>query len=438
MGYEPGRAARVERRIGRRALAIVCVAASATLSAVVLAGGPAAARAAAFTYTKRTVIVPTKTLHNQLMSVSRNGATYTFRSDVGMLRRLKAGKVMLAQNFAVRDVTKTARSRGHLVVTTTPAKLTDLVANGTVSWKKSLKFTNGFVIGGAAVPRTSSVPARFGMRPLAAGVTLKGTTHSFNYTVKFVASSTGLAATITLTRSSGVQFNGKITGTLKNLKTAGQFAVNHGSFSNAKVFASNLTGQFKLTYSAKAVDQKNFGADNGIKIDLPAEIAIPFFVGPVPMYLGVRIAFFASAGFSDLNQKVSGNWSLGFGGHGGFGVSNSGATTRSGTITGSGGIVLNAANQVHGGAMSFIFGAQMPQLELGLGVKGLDVAGDMTFLGTTGVATFGGGCDTRQIEAEGSGVAQSTFFGLSENATKTLFDKKTQAAFPAGCGNFPS
>ena len=72
---------------------------------------------------------------------------------------------------------------------------------------------------------------------------------------------------------------------------------------------------------------------------------------------------------------------------GGFSASSSGATSPAGVLKGLADIILKAANAVRSGPLSFIFGAQMPQLELGLGVKGLNVAGYVTLVGSTGIAT---------------------------------------------------
>lgn len=436
----------VQLRPRRRALAAVVAAASVLLGmAAVADAGNASARTSTFTYTKRTVVVPTATVQAQLLSVSKNGATYTFRSNSGVLAKLKAGKVMLLQGLAVRDVSKTAKVKGHFVVTSTPAKLTDVIANGTLSWNEAVPFTKGFVIGGNAVPpervaaRTVAVPSRFGMAALRAGaITVKGKTNSYSYSVNFDPSGTGVKVTITITKSAGVELQAKITGTLDNLKTAGHLSVNNGKLSSAKLLANNLQGSFTLGYAAKPLTQFGLGQAGGIKIELPAEILVPFFVGPVPLFVAVRVAFFASAGFSGFDQSLSGSWTLKYDGKGGFSTSSSGATSPAGALSGLGKIILNAADAVSKGPISFIFGAQMPQLELGLGVKGLNIAGNVTLVGQTGIATSGPGCDTRQMRVLGTAGVSANFFGFSAGpGPATLFDKTINASYPAGCGTFP-
>src|SRR6476646_4339580 len=162
----------------RRSLALVAVTSSVLLGSAALTGaGPAGARTSTITYTKQTVMVPTATVKNQLLSVSKNGAIYTFRSRAGALSRIKVGSTMLLQGYAVRDVTKTATVNHHFVATTKPAQLTDLIANGTLAWTKPVAFSKGFALGGSAVPPSAraahtSLASRFGLHPMAGGFTL--------------------------------------------------------------------------------------------------------------------------------------------------------------------------------------------------------------------------------------------------------------------------
>ena len=119
-------------------------------------------------------------------------------------------------------------------------------------------------------------------------------------------------------------------------------------------------------------------------------------------------------------------------------TSGAGTTTAQGAIDGIGKILLNAGTAVANGPLSFTLGAQLPQLELGMGTKGLNVAGHVTLVGQTGIATYGSGCDTRKYQVIGSTGATGSFFGMSANLfSKNLFDKSYYASYPYGCGVFP-
>ena len=128
--------------------------------------------------------------------------------------------------------------------------------------------------------------------------------------MNFKSAGSEVAVTITISKDSPVEVEAKITGTLGNLKTAGNISINKGKLASTKMLANNLKGQFKLEYSAKPISQFGLGQAGGIKITLPAELVVPFFVGPVPLFLGVKVAFFASAGFSSFDQELSGSYTL--------------------------------------------------------------------------------------------------------------------------------
>jgi hypothetical protein len=451
MVMEPAGATPIRVRRTRRRVFAVAAAAGLTLTAAAAmpsaSARPATARAGKIQYTSNTVLVPTKTLDQQLLSVSKDGATYIFKSKHGVLGKLKPGKVMLLQHFAVRDVKRAQTTHGHFVVSTTPAKITDVIQNGSLSLSSPIDFAKGFVVGGSAVPpedatqdAASALAAKFGMVPLASAgeVKVSGKVKGYEWEVGFQKEGKSVAVSVTITRKQPVKVDVTITGTLDNFKTGGNISINKGKLSKAKMLANSLQGSFKLEYSAKPISQFGLGKAGGIKVELPAEIAVPFFVGPVPFFVGVRVAFFASAGFSSFDQKLSGSWTMKYDGQGGFTTSSSGATTGAGILKGLADIILNARNAVRNGPLSFILGAQMPQLELGLGIKGFNVAGNVTLIGSTEIATQGSNCDTRKMEIEGSAGASATFFGISASTSPaTLFDKTINAAYPRGCGTAP-
>ncbi|MGO9790916.1 MAG: hypothetical protein ACLP8S_15890 [Solirubrobacteraceae bacterium] len=459
------------RRIVRRAGALATAGLLASLATVQIASalpriahaGTAQISSSAFTpapngpgtraigvgYSPATVLIPASLVAAELRTVSADGATYTFSSATGPLARLKKGTVMLLQGLAVRIVTSVSKAPAGLVVLTTPAAITDLIRNGTLTWNTPIDFAHAYAVGGSAVPLESlrrqdprtpvPVAARFGLDALSGGaVTLKGKTDSYSYAVSFKSAGKAVGVDITLGKSSPVDLSATISGTLDNLSSAGSIAVKNDHLSSARMVANGLHGKFKLSYSVKPLSQFGLGSAGGIKITLPAELTVPFSIDGVPLFIGIKTAFFASVGFSGFGQAVTGSYTIDYDGNGGFSTSSSGATNPLGALQGLGEVVLNAANAVNTGPVSVIFGAQIPQLELGLGVKGLNVAGFVTLIADTGVATFGPGCDTRGLQVQASAGAEAKFFGLSLSlGSATLFQKQVTASYPAGCGVFP-
>lgn len=429
-------------------LAVAVVVGTALTGATALPGdADASAKASKVHYTKNTVVVSKKTLKSELEHVSKSGSIYTFKSKRGSLAKLEKGKVMLLTDYAVRDVTHVKTSHGHFLVYTKPAALTDFIASGTLSWDTSVPFKDGFGVGGSAVPAgavraSDALPAKFGMTPMGSGpsISYKGKVDTWEYKITFKPGKKNVSVEISISKESPVEVEAKITGTITNLETKGKFAVKDGRLVTASAITKSLHGDFELAYTAKPVSQLGLGRSGGIKITLPGEIAIPFLVGPVPFFLGIKVAFFASAGFSSVNDpEISGSYKFSYDGSSGFTTSKSGATDPQGVVKAIADIIENVKNAVKYGPMSFIFGATMPQLELGLGVKGLNVAGHVALIGTTGIATQGAGCDTRAMEIVGKAGATASFFGFSaETGDATLFDKTYNSSSPQGCGTFPS
>ena len=426
-------------RSSRRILAAAVAALSLALSGVGATGGPPAATAApvspaagSVAYTPATVVVPAALVRDQLLKVSADGATYTFKSRSGALKKLHAGSVMLLERVAVRTVVSVKVVRTRLVVKTTDASLTDVVADGTLTWNSALDWTKAFPVSGAGVP------LRTGARRGDGSFTLSGEVEGYKWSATFTPSKTAMEVKIAITRERPIELEVSITGTLSSLRTAGSIAVDQGQLSSAQWAANNMKGKFELGYTAKPISAFGLGQAGGIKVTLPAEVAVPFMVGAVPFYVGVKVAFFASAGFSSFDQELSGSYTLDYDGSGGFSLSNSGATTGQGVLDGIGKIILGAAQAVAQGPISFVFGAQLPELELGMGTKGLNIAGHVTLVGQTGIATYGAGCDTRKYQILSTAGATADFFGLSATlGTAKLFDKSYYASYPAGCGVFP-
>jgi len=426
-------------RSSRRILAAAVAALSVTLSGVGATGGPAPATAAptsasagSITYTSRTVVVPASLVKDQLLKVSADGATYTFKKRTGALKRLQKGSVMLLERVAVRTVTSVKVVRTRLVVKTTDASLTDFVADGTLSWNSGLDWTKAFPVSGSGVP----------MRPVARAAdgsfTLSGEVEGYGWSATFTPSKTAMAVKIAISREKPIELEVSITGSLTGLRTAGSVDVDKGRLGSAQWAANNVEGKFELAYSAKPISAFGLGQAGGIKVTLPVEVAVPFIVGGVPFYVGVKVAFFASAGFSGFDQELSGSYTLEYDGNGGFKLAGSGATTPQGVLEGLGEIILGAAEAVSTGPISFVFGAQLPELELGLGTKGLNIAGHVTLVGQTGIATYGAGCDTRKYQIFSTAGASAEFFGLSAAlGTVKLFDESYYASYPPGCGVFP-
>ena len=283
-------------RSSRRILAAAVAALSLVLSGIGATGGPPPAEAAPapaakepLTYTPETVLVPAKVVRAQLVKVSADGANYTFKQRTGALKRLRPGTVMLLERMAVRNVVSAKVVRTRLVVKTTGASLTDVVADGTLVWDSALDWSKAFPVTGAGVPVRTAPRAADG------SFTLSGEVQGYGWTATFTPSPTAMAVKIAITREKPIDLEVSITGTLTNLRTAGSVGVDQGRLDSARWAAENVKGTFELGYTAKPISALGLGQAGGIKVTLPVEVVVPFMVGAFPFYVGVKVAFFARA-----------------------------------------------------------------------------------------------------------------------------------------------
>ncbi|HYA45905.1 MAG TPA: hypothetical protein VED59_09865, partial [Acidimicrobiales bacterium] len=412
------------------------------------------------------VVVPAAVVASALKSGSPDGTTYNFASAVGPLARLRSGSVMVLEGVAVRKVTGVTKAPPGLVVTTSPAAITDLVTSGTISWDAPIDFADasavqgpGVQTEGAVLPapaagyQTAAAALQFHRSPKAAfigiggkGVTLKGKAGSYSYSLSFKQQGRAASLSITLSKSSPVEVSATASGTLQNFTTEGAINVQKARVGKADVSMNGLSGDFTLSYELKPLTAFGLGAAGGFKLTIPAEITVPFAipapppVGAIPMFLGLKTAFFVSVGFSNKNQSIKGSYTVHYDGDAGFSVSKAGATTGSGIIKGIGQVILDQANAIMNGPITLVLGAQIPQIELGLGGEGLNIAGFVDLVADTAIKVGGGfggstGCDARDLNVLATAGAKAAFFGLSaELGSTTLFNKHFVAAYPPGCG----
>jgi hypothetical protein len=418
-------------------------------------------------FSPQTVVVPSATVTAALRSVSPDGSTYTFSSRTGALARLKVGSVMLLQGITARVVTSATEGPTGFVVVTTPASLTDLITNGTLSWDTPFNLANAYALQGSAVPdenaaapvrsandrevasslgALASLAPKLGMVKLGGSeVTLKGTAGSYSYSVSFKQAGSAVSVTITLSKSSPVDVSASVNGTLQNFFTAGAITVKKSHVSSAKMKMVGLNGQFTLSYELKPLTAFGLGSAGGFKLTLPAEVSVPFVIGGIPFFVGVKTAFYIAVGFSNKNQSIKGSYTINYDGNAGFSTSSSGATSALGAVQGIGKVLLDQANAILSGPITLVLGAQIPQLEVGVGVKGLNVAGFVDVVADTAIKVGGntpglgpstGGCDARDLKVLVTAGAKASFFGFSANVVSpvTLFSKDFLASYPPGCG----
>ncbi len=109
---------------------------------------------------------------------------------------------------------------------------------------------------------------------------------------------------------------------------------------------NDLSGQFTLSYELKPLSSFGLGKNGGFVLKLPGELEVPFAIGGIPFFLGIKTAFFVTVGFSNKNQSISGSYTIDYNGDAGFSTSAGGVSTGTGAIQGIGKVLLDQANAI--------------------------------------------------------------------------------------------
>ena len=323
---------------------------------------------------------------------------------------------------------------------------------------------------GAAVlqaePRTGSVGIG------GKGVTLKGKADSYSYSMSFKQVGRAASVSVTLSKSSPVEVSATAAGPCR-ITTDGATNVQNSKLGTGSVNMKGLKGEFTLSYELKPLTAFGLGAVVGFKLTIPAEITVPFAIPlppplpPIPMFLGLKVAFFVSVGFSNKNQSIKGSYTINYDGQAGFSISKSGVTTGRGLIQGSAGHPRpgqrypQRANHpcpwrpdTSDRAWTRRQGPQRGRLRR----PGRRHGHQSWRPRPCRVGASTGGCDARDLKVLATAGAKAAFFGLSADlGSTTLFSKDFIAAWPSsaapcrpltaphlicaclpGCGNSPA
>lgn len=430
-------------------------------------GSPASARAStSIVLTKNTVTVSRATVKKNLVGVARDGSTFKFKRAAGALAKLRAGKVMLLQGSDAAVVTKVRRSGGRLLVTTKPAKITDVVQSGRLVSSGPPDFKKAFLAPTAAATASAAGATEFErpgfpyvgrpepvLRARAADGTsfsAQGSAGPFGYSLTFtpVSNTRMNIAGVLCFQWGSICSNGPSNGVSAEVNVdgyidAGQqdigINIDGGRVTGTSIAIKHLNARAKMTYTI-ARGQGDAGQSPPVfRVPLGVDYAVPVY--GIPMYFKLQTALLLKLGVSSKNAVI----------RGGADVSTTGSSTiaqgdAGGSTTGSDNQadvqVLDSTNGGTKGSISLapsgtVVAVQFPKIGAGLGVRALNGIGYIdlvTSVGqTTGSAIAGMFCSSYDLFfTVGAGLeAQLGPFGVA-SPKKTLFEKSTKTAEP-GC-----
>ena len=262
----------------------------------------------------------------------------------------------------------------------------------------------------------------------------------------FKQAGSAVSVSITLSKSSPVDVSASVTGTLQNFFTAGAITVKKSHLSSAKMKMVGLNGHFTLSYELKPLTAFGLGSAGGFKLTLPAGGQRTLRRRGDPLLRGGEDRVLRRRGVQQqepvdkgqLHSELRRQRRLQH-------LERRRHERVRGVVQGIGKVLLDQANAILSGPITLVLGAQIPQLEVGIGVKGLNVAGFVDVVADTAIKVGGntpglgpstGGCDACDLKVLVTAGAKASFFGFSTNLVNpvTLFSKDFIASYPPACG----
>lgn len=429
-------------------------------------------------YTPEAVVIDRDTVMSSLKEVSRDGTDYTFSLKDGKIGELQPGSVMLLQGTAVRKVTSVDPAGDGVIVHTDDAALTDLLSDGEIRWDGPLDMSTGFVAEGdvtdpnaTATDAADATPSAIEVNPGAAvyqpaayrvaqlpakpakpgaqepgkGGKVEGKLGNYGFSIDFQPKGSAVSIETELSQDSPLKLKISAKGTVDKVTTKGEIVVNGRTVQNATIDTTKMTGEFELSYSIVAVAGLGAGGQQVFRI--PAEMRIPLAAEGIPLCIILKSAFFVAVGFSKEDQGISGKYTVKYDGAGGISVSDQTTSPLKQDIKAQGLIDLSQKNAQMNGPIGIVIGAEIPRLEVGLGLLKPAIGGYVDMIATTAIQVGGqggalgalggntGGCDARALKlVSKAGFFASAFgFTFSPNPV-TLYEEEMDDSYPPGCG----
>lgn len=208
-------------------------------------------------------------------ATGENGV-YRFTDPPPELAALKAGQKTILAGLDIVTITGVAWNGGELVLTTTPAVLTDVISDGEIYWSQAFSLQDG------------PTAALYGIRP-AAGLIKPQTTITFNSTVGQFEVQYSLHAANNMTEldmtaklaAAPARFAVAAKGTVNQFHTEGTIRIDGGKIT----YLQYIVRDIDLT-----MDVQFGGVETGKSEDLfklPLTLRIPTPIGILPTWIGI-------------------------------------------------------------------------------------------------------------------------------------------------------
>ncbi len=328
--------------------------------------------------------------------LSPDGSQLTLAADAEGAEALQPGKVLLLTGVTAMRVDKLERRGDTIVIQAKPARITDIIKDGKLSFTKAnldmsqaslrvyapeprLVEQEGAAGGDAAVNELFRPSARGGGGgggsdgytdiPLAqdsgGNVARSGTVSGWEYRFNATIAGDTVTFTLHLTKElSGVQVTIDVDGSVSGVGFAGDLEISAASVRQFRLQANDLRGQARITASASVEANTRFPVT---VFHVPMSMQVPFPVSGIPFTVGIEADLRAELAFTSAQAGLTGAFDARFSGSGTLAVNN-GSLAGSGTFEQLWEDPIESVEGLSIGPAAMIITVQFPKVSLGIGI----------------------------------------------------------------------
>ena len=383
-----------------------------------------------------------------IKSASQDGTGLTLDASSPGAADLKPGSVLVIPGVVVVKVADVKREGGTVVVTAAPARITDLIKNGNITWKPTrVSYRGGTVRSfktGAKAPGAQSryepgaahiALARFdrpAFEPPMDGGRYTGKIGEYSYDVGFNGADSRIDADGHVTGNvNGVNIDIVVKGYLSNFEIGGRVEVENGTADNLNLLLEKLTGEVELTGTAS---REAGGAHPGqTLLEIPMSYEFPLVIDGIPFVVTLKFALLLNEGITSVGGSSTITAKLHLNGSQGADWTLPGEpkTEPKPKAEGDMGLDFDLERDVGTGLgpQALLVAMQYPKLGFGLG-WGSTHAGPFIDVVTAASITSSGAtalipCQKGQIVVTGSVGLEVEFLGLYEKSTRVEVYRKS-------------
>lgn len=348
------------------------------------AGAAAATTTYDVTYTDNTAVIDSATVTNDLISVSDDQSLFRFKAGASKVEQLQPGQVVIFSGKALRKVVAVSQDGGDILVTTERATLDKAIKDGTVAWSYPVSWMNlpkaSYAamlsqVEGSTLRMTSATGFGDDGLPRAAGrsdgalhpadlpeVTWEGTVEGWDVVLKLQLTPERLNIDLSGDRTVGgakVAVSGK--GWIGAFTQETFLTYEQSTPTKMTVKSTGLQSEMELKWAAVTPSSETL--TEILSFSIPAEIPIPFTVGPIPVMLKVKAVLQVVPELRVDQASSGGSFKTTYRSDQGFAIENNvpGAT---GQIHTSDLSVSGPTSSAGFGPVGFGLGIEFPRLEL--------------------------------------------------------------------------